>query len=219
MLGQRLVQDAPAIGVDEVRREVFDAIVLLAGALARGPPADSSRGPGLQRAGVSASIGRRRKPTPPRSRRRWRSAHDPNDDTAEICSRAQASRERRLAEAGRRETGKRDRRPRPALQRCLPDQLDNKSRLWREDAGGVAGPYDPTRPIECHEADAPLDDQRVPVAGNHVAESHSPDRVEREPRFHADVDVDASSDAPARNGRRDDLLKAGSAPSTPATTA
>ena len=45
--------------------------------------------------------------------------------------------------------------------------------------------------VERREADAALDDQRVLMRGDDVAESHAADGVGRQPRVHPDLDVDA----------------------------
>src|SRR5207253_6114556 len=63
--------------------------------------------------------------------------------------------------------------------------------------------------VERDEADAALDDQRVAVSGDHMAEAHAPDGIGGEPRFHPHLDVDAveRDDAAKRPRRFEDELR------------
>ena len=52
----------------------------------------------------------------------------------------------------------------------------------------VAGAERPARRIDRDEAQTAFDDERVMTAGDDLSEAHPPNRVEREPRLHPDVD-------------------------------
>src|SRR6266700_8200906 len=66
-------------------------------------------------------------------------------------------------------------------------RTDEVSGLGREDVRRVCGADRLSGSVECCEADTPLDDQRVMMRRNDMAESHAADRVGREPRFHANL--------------------------------
>src|SRR5437773_3826827 len=59
--------------------------------------------------------------------------------------------------------------------------VDDESWFRREDTGDVGRAKGAAFGVERHEADTSFQNQRVPAGGNHVAEAHPADRVDRQP--------------------------------------
>src|SRR5436190_23418340 len=64
------------------------------------------------------------------------------------------------------------------------------ARLRRVDVRSVLCQQRQPCVVDCHEADAALHEKSMAAAGDDMAEAHSADCVEREPRLHPDPDVD-----------------------------
>src|SRR5579862_792584 len=67
---------------------------------------------------------------------------------------------------------------------------DEVSACGGEDVGGVRNVHRLANPVQNHKADSTFDDERMVTIGNNVAEAHTTNRVEGEPRFHTDVHRD-----------------------------
>src|SRR5439155_17400856 len=72
-----------------------------------------------------------------------------------------------------------------------PD-VDKVPRLRREDVRRVGGALRLSAFVERREADAALDDQRVPPSRHDLAEAHPADRVRSEPGLHSNLDGHAA---------------------------
>ena len=70
----------------------------------------------------------------------------------------------------------------------LPDQ---PARLRGEDVCGIRGPDRPPLGVEGRKTDPTLDDQGVAAPRDDLAETHSPNRVERQSRFHSQLDINS----------------------------